>query len=85
MPYQSPYPEFEFSELIQEAMSILSISWNEAIDVVGAFRVDAPEWCVRYYDFGLDEITEDNYDEETVTVMKKIFEKHNTTTIRVLK
>lgn len=87
MPYTSPYPEFEYTELIREAMAHLGIDWNAAHDLMDCFRVDAPEWSVRYCDYDLSEMDPSQLHgtEEAFAVMRKIFEKHNVETIRVLK
>ena len=86
MPYKSPYTEFKFSEIAGKAMEMYGLDRNAAHRLMDPFRVDAPEWDVRSYDFDLSEMNDENYnaDEKAFAVMRTLMEEYGPT-IRVLK
>ena len=86
MPYKSPYTEFEFGEIAGKAMEMYGLNYNSAHDLMDPFRVDAPEWDIRHYDFDISEMNDQNYnaDEKAFAVMRALMEEHGPT-IRILK
>lgn len=84
MPREYPAPDFEVEDL--EAFAIeKGYSDKEAYDLADRFRVDAPEWSVRYYTYSKDDLDDQEYTPEEKQLMLDFLEHHNLYEICILK